>query len=334
MGSSLATIADFQKFNPFRTPQWRYDRIADLVQHFPNVGRCSKRDDQYIRIGKAFYAALKKCADEEGRQKLYWDQPHLYHASQIHDRAVLEPEIAGFIECRVLAAQSPEEIAQAVGCSPETVVWYERLFFDVRDRLEHRDWVTKHVFMASYRRHSSTFARQNADSEHLILARPFLDATLKLFAYFGGRHVLELLITGFKTTPIPQPDELGRWFDEHWSLTLKRRSCQAALAFEINRYNVMELFGVHAHIIELERQAADNDPQQLAAHEKAIKESIDRIKWSIAERDMMTEDSDDPMIEYDRQADELRDGQVRAVARGGKPLLIGAGTEIEVILDD
>ena len=62
------------------------------------------------------------------------------------------------------------------------------------------------------------------------IARPFLDATLKLFPYFGGKYAVDIMITGFQAgNPVQSPEMLGQWFEQNWAQTIKRRSNQAAL---------------------------------------------------------------------------------------------------------
>lgn len=311
---------DYQRFNVFRRPDWRLERVLKIIDRLPTPGRCSGRDDTYIRQARNFFLRWRAKSPDE-REELFWENPGLFYAYQIHEKAEEEPEPAMFIQARLLARQSHKAIADCVSTRPETIDWYEKLFFNIADRLENRDWVTKHVLLPAIMKNHGA-APTKSDGEVLVfkdsaVARPFLDASLKLFAYFGGQHIVDIMITGFQSgKPLVSPDEMSAWFDHHWSMTIRRRSHQAAIQFEVNKYNVMELFAVHTQIMAIEK-SADNQEQQRTTTERHIKAMLDDLPFVVGDDgEKVTQGT--ALAIYDAEAAELRDEELLRVQHGEK----------------
>lgn len=323
---------EFERFNVFRKPDWRFAKVLKMCDRYPAPGRCSRRDDEFVKKARKFVLGWRAREPEE-RRELYSDNPGLYYAYEIYEKAEDDPEPNHFLQARLLAQQTHEEIADALGTLPATVEWYEKLFFNVSDRLKHRDWVTKHVLLpAILRQHNTKLAPNDADDDDddndmgigldegpKPVARPFLDATLKLFAYFGGKHVVDIMITGFQSgKQLVSPEDMSSWFDSHWKMALRRRSHQAALTFEVNKYNVMELFAIHTRIMEIEKSEESQD-QQRSTVERHVKALLDEIPWAVGDdgRKML---EGTPLGQIDEGATELRDDELLRVASGQKLL--------------
>jgi len=141
----LGTYADYQKYNFFRTPDWRWERVLKLVDRPGDIpGRCSRRDDHIVRAARAFIAKRRN-GDEMSIERLKYDNPGLFYAYEFHQRAQEDPDAAMYIQARILARQTPEAIADIMGVLPDSVQWYCDLFFDVIPHLDKRDWITKQV---------------------------------------------------------------------------------------------------------------------------------------------------------------------------------------------
>lgn len=300
----MKLYADFQRFNFFRRPDWRWERVLRMVDRHPTPGRASRRDDDFVRRARTFVLRWRSRNTEEEREELFWEEPGLYYAYELFERQTAQPEGALFLQARLLARQTFEQIAELLSTVPDTVRWYEALFFNVADRLQNRDWITKHVLLPALLRQTTLTGQSNSPFMDSVAARPFLDGSLKLFAYFGGPHVADVMITGFQSgKPPASADGLAEWFDGHWSMTVRRRSTQAALQFEINKFNVTELLTVHARLIELDRSEQNREQQRTAA-EKHIQAMIDQIAWVVGQ---------DGQAVLDRASDgasELRDDEM------------------------
>ena len=169
---------DYERLHPLRSTRWRYDRVMEMVdarkkhQKEPEPGR----DDRYVRRARKFLMEWKRRGqgqDEDQidrmRQKLFPKYPGLFYAYEIFTGP--EDSIRWMLESRLLAGQTDEEIAKNVGFIPEMIEWYEALFFNVRDRLENKDYIVSQVI-----RPSMGTGLQNLTME----------MSAKFFGYFGG----------------------------------------------------------------------------------------------------------------------------------------------------
>jgi len=163
-------FAEFMQFNPFRSPSWRWERASELVNR---QGASSlEMDDEPTRKSVAFLQALEAfVAAAQSRSLPAWMRP-LHDALQLYERGGNQRLL---VEAWLLAGQSIAAVAEACGLEPETVAWYEALFYNVTDRLQARDWILLSV----------------------IGKRPIPDTPpdrgqiLKLLAYHGGPLLLE-----------------------------------------------------------------------------------------------------------------------------------------------
>ena len=292
------------------------------MDRFPVPGRCSRHDDEFVRQARTFVLRRRVTAgDPAAEANLWFETPDLYYAYEFYERLAEEPESAMFLEARLLSGQSFETIAEAMCITPGTVKWYEALFFNVADRLRHRDWITRQVLIPALIQVATVPADPFHDQR---MVKPFLDGSLKMFAYFGGPHVVDVMLSGFKPgAPALTPDDLNGWFDRQWATTVRRRSTQAAMKFEINRYNVTEVFAVHAKIVELDRADDKGDAGQ-TAHEKAVKSLLEHIPFAAGA------DGGEPhrgtlVPAMDEKAFELRDVEL---------LKLASGQAVEGLVDD
>jgi hypothetical protein len=281
-----SSYKDVRLYNPFLRPDWRFERVLKLVGRAPAPGRTTKLDDSYIKEARSFMLKWRK--GELAREQLLQDNPGLYYAYMVYDNLHTDPEVRFMMEARLLSGQPAEEVADALKTLPQTVIWYEKLFFNVDPFLTHHDWIVKHVLLPSSDRFMVHDAADDEGDEHdpvargtPLIIRPHLDMTLKFFSYFGGPVLCEFMIGGFKrgATAITQ-DDIPGWLDEQWQLTLQRRSAQAAGVFEVNRYNVMELFATHTRIIELQRTAETGDERR-SVFERHVHAMLEDLPWTV-----------------------------------------------------
>jgi hypothetical protein len=83
------------------------------------------------------------------------------------------------VEARLLARQTPDEVARLTGVPAGVIRTFEALHFNVLDRLDARDWVTTHA--VGWGRYDPARGRDAA-------------AVLRAFAYHGGPLALEAVL--------------------------------------------------------------------------------------------------------------------------------------------
>jgi hypothetical protein len=125
------------------------------------------------------------------------------------------------------------------------------------------------------------------------------------------------MITGFQQgKPMASPDDCR----SGWTNTGRPRSAAARPRrpeFEINKYNVMELFAVHSRIMEIE-QSRESASQQRSAYERHIKAMLDEIPWATGADGEKLYDGT-VVGRFDNMAGELRDDELILVS-SGKPV--------------
>lgn len=298
-----------------------------------------------VRAGRNFLSRYNNRDDSKSRRELFQENPGLYYAHEIYIKSADEPEYRAYIEARLLSGQSREEVADILDTIPETIDWYEAIYFNILDRLRSRDWITKQILMPAIMRSygDNWVGVQHARNDDEIdpadptmtkiipwdryrytpayrgsVAQPYLDGTLKLFSYFGGPLMADLMITGFQSgKPLVSPDAMGAWFDSFWTTTIRRRSHQAALTCEINRHNVMELFTLHAKIIEIERSEESQEKQRTTI-ETHINAFVSDLPWVFGDAGEKAV-AGTPLEGFDQSDAELRDDELIQVAAGEPP---------------
>jgi hypothetical protein len=314
------------KYNPSLPPEWRFNRVLEMVDRYDSApGRCTQRDDVYVKGLRNFILRYRHSNDQRARDALLAEDPGLFWAFQIYERKLDNLDSrAMLIEARILAGQSDEDIAAELGTIPEVAEWYEALFFNVRDRLANHDWIVEEVlYPAMNRSLQASMAREAKpkDQRQTPLAQPFHDATLKLFAYFGGPFVLDQVIAGFRRGQrAGSADEVAGYFDGHYRNEIRHRSAMAATIFEVNQDNVMELFNVHGRLMEIEKSNDSLEHKQDVMH-RAVSGFLKEMKFGVGNAGA-TLVAGTPVEPFDKCAAELRDGELLQLAAGGRPSTI------------
>ena len=121
-----------------------------------------------------------------------------------------------------------------MGADESTVKMFADLFFDVRDRLEARDWIMKVILGPAELR-----SKFNKDETLTIAQRGFL---YRLFGFYGGPLVLDALIAGIGGREMPvSAAEVAEWIDNSLQEIVRTRAAMAARVFDVNRNNVITL---------------------------------------------------------------------------------------------
>jgi hypothetical protein len=150
--------------HPLRPATWRW-AAANYVRNRPPADPVTYQDE-YCRAAGDLQEGLAGASSDELRAALlfkagaaadayvFWISASTAegnpHPDDCRDYpmagAITAPALAkAELEALILAGKPVEKIARHVGLDPETVRWYERLWFDVRDRLRRPGWVAQAV---------------------------------------------------------------------------------------------------------------------------------------------------------------------------------------------
>jgi len=312
----LTTEEVFQKYDPFRSPRWRYDRVHYLLHNFTRPRRPSpSKDDKYVhklyglvrdweqlgRQGEISYNASrrKQLCDKYG--------PGIYFAfvtfiSNEYERT------RDAVEARILTGEDNKTVAAKCSTTKTLAAWYERCFFNVNDRLEASDYISRIVIGPMVNE-----GLENVSEGTL----------LKFFGYFGGSTILDVLADNIEKSVLAPKDgsDTSAYFDTIGSTTLRRTSGVAAQTFEVNKYNVMQLFEMHQQMIEGDRRA-DEVGGVVTPIEANIAAMLSAVPWVVGtERMKLLAES--PLGEYMGHVAEPRAGELYALTSGEAPDSLG-----------
>ena len=293
----MKIYTDVRLANPFLRPSWRHERVLSLLSSVP-IGRCKRYDDTWIQQYRKFLFTWRR--GESYREALLHKNPGLYFAYMIYVHSDIDPDMRLILEARLLAGSPIAEIADNLKTLPETVKWYEKLFFNVSDFLTHHDWIVKQVLLpasdravlsntaATYMLTAEDETANDNDDEVIAAAinrtpeivKPYMDSTLKFFSYFGGPLVCDIMISGFRRNAhVTSAEDVSEFFNAQYMSQIQRRSAQAAGQFEINKYNVMELFSTHSQIIAIQQSSASTEEQH-SEIEKHVSSMLEELTWA------------------------------------------------------
>ncbi len=263
-----------EKFNPFRDPAWRQSRVLELVEHKPRPKPPDREhDDDYVKEYRDFLLKWRR-GNEYTRLKLFCMNPGLFYAHNFREQPDLDWRT--LLEARILTKEPDQFIADEFNTIPETVHWYERLFFNVRDRLHSRTYIVKTVLGPS-----AQLLSGYDDMVTDVMQR----VSYKMFAYFGGPLVLDMIISGFQAGPFPQKsDKAVEWIDNAVKTTIQQRSAIAARSFTINRWSVMQLLEIQQRFMQSEAEARAASGGASADYQANIERFFEAIPLAIGRR--------------------------------------------------
>jgi hypothetical protein len=278
------------KYDPIRPPDWRFQRVLDVVRHRSKQFN-RLQDDDLTRAGYDFVAALDKVKTERQYDDLFLKNMGLMFAYNMYMDADAV-DIRFVVAARILARQSDKKIAAKLGTLPETIFWYHAMFFNVRSRLGKRDWIINTVLRPPLDGGASRY-----------------DPVIKHVAYLAGPVALENALYGFAVGDRPtEQGQLCGYYDRVQQAGLRRRATLEAFGMEVNRYNAMELMNIHCRMMESTPTEATTAQTALV---KAAEGLLSSIPWKVGRRPL---DPNNPLDEFESTAGELRADQMMELA--------------------
>lgn len=219
-----------RKYDLTRSPAWRYDRVqrrmADGKPLHP------QRDDQYTHILRRFYQAKRKLQaqienPEDLKDELCARFTYVWNADNIFQLGS-DHRVRYELEANILSRRSVKEIATKCQVEPQTVQFYEAMFFNVVDKLDARSYIAGTVlgpaFMAG-------------------LSSKSLELTAKYFGYFAGPHVLDHILDAFtnEINPPHEPSEISQWLDRQFRSRIRTSAMIGITFMDPKDYNIRTL---------------------------------------------------------------------------------------------
>lgn len=246
---------DAIRLSPYRPVRWRYNRVMELIESPVRGRRLPVRnvDDRWIT--KAFdfirkweaYGELDDEGEAEYRRRglIGYNMP-LYQAYEVFMRPDGD-RYKSALEGRILVGQDDETIAPKIGVSARTVKWYERMFFNVRDRLENVDYIMSNVIGP-------------------LIGAGFENATAELSAKFLGylyrsERILEFVLRGTDVT-LAAPNghqSVIPFMDSVVENNVRALAARTVQGMQANRFNAPQILELHTQLMAAHREAQGAD---------------------------------------------------------------------------
>jgi hypothetical protein len=258
----MSASLEFRRSNPKRPVNWRWQRAGILAEGGRPVAK--NIDDQHIARARRFRVQLNRATTDAHYMRILGADSDLYEAWYL-SKDEDDSETKWEIEARLLARQSPDEIAGKVAVTAGTVEIYEACFFHVMDRLELPGYITHSVM---------------GKSVQLGLSQRSYDLLWKMYGYWGGPLVLESLIYTFSRPSVPEhTDQVQDFWMNDVKDTLARKAAQAIRMVAINWQTGMEILNTYLRLCEMEKQAGDSSGGSEAVG-AAVDAMMKGLPWS------------------------------------------------------
>jgi hypothetical protein len=219
----------FASLLPLRLPHWRLNRVTEILGHRPQPLQPRRMDDHFIRAYLRLLELLAASDDEDTLQAVNKQLPAVYEAHRYHYSADFRKRQE--IEARLLTSESLDDIASKLAADPKAIEYYAALFFDVRDALDLRDWVSMMIRIRIRYDEESGCSRAEA-------ARGYVT---RMFAFFGGPLVLDALLIPFIGTEPPEnTQEVRAWSEQALTQIVRTAGAAAAATIEVTGRNEMQ----------------------------------------------------------------------------------------------
>ena len=204
------------------------------------------------------------------------------------------------VEARLLADDQVENIARRVATEVEIIEAYERLFFNVRERLADRGYLMHCVL---------------GPAVHLGFQAGDYDLVWKLFALLGGPLAVDLMID--QSVGHARPDrasDLKYFVADVAQNDLRRVAMLALKTLRINNFNAMEIIDKFLKLVELERTGGAGGGIATEAVKQNVHAMLVSLPFTVGRR--LAHADATPLDRYDDLPAELRYEEVMAASAG------------------
>lgn len=288
--------------HPYRPVHWRWER-ARILKELGRRAPGKDKDDKWVRAAAAFRKAKDECRDEIEVYQLMERYPELAMAYELWDEEKVNADgrpnsMRYEIEARMLARESYETISKKSGLPVTTLKWYERLFFNVFDRLHNKMYIFHQAI-------GDSIQRGMTDRDYAVL--------WKLYGYVRGPHMLDFLITTFSDWARPSASQVeSSLLDDH-RITMRRKAALAARMVGINHHSSDRLIELHTKIIEIEKSVGDAAPDGVQHN---IQVMLSHLPFLVGKQASTM--ATNPLLNFHGMPADLRANELMALSTGQK----------------
>ena len=293
-------IQTYSAKNPRRPVHWRWERAALAASGDYPLSR--RRDgDMWVARAAKFIREQESCNTELDLAYLSERNPTIFWAYDIwYTRDDEGNPVRSEVEARLLADDNTENIARRVNTDVEIINVYERIFFNVNERLCNRGYLAHCVL---------------GPAVHLGFQASEYDLVWKLFALLGGPLAVDLMID--QSVGHARPDrasDLKYFVADVAQNDLRRVAMLALKTLRINNFNAMEIIDKFLKLVELERTGGAGGGVATEAVKQNVATMLVSLPFTVGRR---LAHVDAPVLDrYDGLSADLRYEEVMAISAG------------------
>ena len=283
----------FAASNPCRPPDWRWQRAVALRERVAGAMQPNRRLDgpdgfAWINTSLKFQRELAGARSEVAKARLMERRPSLFWAHWIWRAS---NPIKHVIEAQLLANSTDYAIGFRCNTPPDVIAAYEAVFFNVREKLQHRSYILNCVL---------------GPAIHRGLSEREYDLLWKLYGYFLGPSVVDALESKFSNpTWCGTPNAVGAAVMDDAISTLKLKAAIATKTVQVNQMTQLALMETFTKFVEIERStdSAGKAQEQILDHISAM---MSTLPFNVGGRSTRGElSSSNPLDAFERTAVEL-----------------------------
>jgi hypothetical protein len=249
-----------------RAPDWRWKRATHCREKRKRLKPADSDSFlvEALRFSNEYFA--RRESDTFDELDIYEDYPLMHQAYTLYSKDGAS-DLRWEVEARLLSGQTDEEIAKLTSASPEVIDLYEKVFFNVRDRLDSSSYIIQVVMGRSI---------------HQGVSDRDYDLIWKMYGYHGGPDILSAFINrtglvGLGRNPISKDDIKGILDDAH-GLVNSVRAAVANIVEPINGFTAHNIKSIALEYKKAELASAAPGSEGLVG--KKLTEVMLSLPWS------------------------------------------------------
>lgn len=281
--------------SPLRPVDWRWKKVLAYRDAHRRIPR-SKYDRLTYDLF-TFASRLDACTDDFECLELSEEYPEFMDAYELYKGGNALP-VKYELEARLLTREDYKDIARKTAISESIISTYEKVFFNVKDRLVNRSWVVN-VVVGQALQHGMN------DGDYNIL--------WKIYAYLAGPVMLDMI-----TVKVGLKEQIAEDFNQAVDLIRDSidvqavlRSATALTIMPINGFTAAAIVNIEQTYRQMAKESAGASSAQSFLN--AVDKIMTSLPWAVG-----TGTVEHPvlscMTEVDSQAAELRASEMLGVA--------------------
>lgn len=252
-------LTQLRENSPLRPPDWRWQKVMAYREAGRRLPRIAS--DRLLSKLFQFSERIDACSNDFQLLEVYEKFPYIADAYDIYKKE----GAAGTrweIEARLLAKESYESIGKKTAAPAETIEAFEKLFFNVEDRLTNKSWLINCVI---------------GRSVHVGLSERDYDLLWKLYGLLGGPVMLDLIISklGLKEQHSETFEQSVALIRDSLDVQAVVKSSVALAVIGVNNYTAVPIVQLEQTYRQLAKDSAG------VASTQTFLQSVDKIMSSL-----------------------------------------------------